>query len=158
MEKRRLVEPTQGWAQSGLLARGFGRLESSLPSRTGLVMVQSSYRIHGDLALRPSEDTKIHNVQVSSTAWPNPFISSTQSSHRLSVLSRLLTTECKANAVQMVILAHCLVKDKKYIYPYIFCSDAVSPQILSICSQWICGCVATVCTSQDNVILCRIRQ
>lgn len=106
------MEPTQGWAQSGLLARGFGRLESSLPSRTGLVVVQSSYRIHGDLALRPSEDTKIHNVQVSSTAWPNPFISSTQSSHRLSVLSRLLTTECKANAVQMVILAHCLVNDK----------------------------------------------
>lgn len=106
------MEPTQGWAQSGLLGRGFGRLESSLPSRTGLVMVQSSYRIHGDLALRPSEDTKIHNVQVSSTEWPNPFISSTQSSHRLSVLSRLLTTECKANAVQMVILAHCLVNDK----------------------------------------------
>lgn len=138
MEKRHLVEPTQGWDRSGLLGRGFGRLENSLSSRTGLVMVQSSYRIHGDLALGPSENTKIHNVQVSSTAWLNPFTSSTQSSHRPLILSRLLTIECKANDMQMVIFAHCLVKEK--IYPYIFCSDAVSPQILSICSQSICGC------------------
>lgn len=109
------MEPTQGWDQSGLLGRGFGRLESSLSSRTGLVMVQSSYGIHGDLALEPSENTKIHNVQVSSTAWPNPFTSSTQSSHRPSILSRLLTIECKANAMQMVIFAHCLVREKIYI-------------------------------------------
>lgn len=83
-------------------------------------------RIHGDLALGPSENTKIHNVQVSSTALPN-FLSSstTQSSYRPSTLSRLLTTECKANAMQTVILAHCLVKDKKN--PYIFCLDAVPP-------------------------------
>lgn len=76
-------------------------------------MVQSSYRIHGDLALGTSENTKIHNVQVSSTAWPNPFTSSTQPSHRPSILSRLLTIERKVNTMQIVILAHCLVKDKK---------------------------------------------
>lgn len=39
------VEPAQGWAQSGLMGGGYGKLQSSLPSRVGLVMVQLSFCI-----------------------------------------------------------------------------------------------------------------
>lgn len=95
------VEPAQGWAQSGLMGGGYGKLQSSLPSRVGLVMVQSSFCIHGDLALGPSENTEIHSAEVSSAAWRHASTSSIQPSQRPHILSRLLTTECKANAIHV---------------------------------------------------------
>lgn len=39
LEKRGLVEPTQGWAQSGIMGRGYGCWKAPFPQ--GLVMVQS---------------------------------------------------------------------------------------------------------------------